>query len=288
MLQYCMDIGPDSHSHSLTVDSYQLKLPFHVSTCGYFDAGERYFTTRDHLDNHLLIVTTGGAGQLRWKGTTVSLMPGSAVLIHCSTFHDYRPQTGKRWKFFYVHFSGTSMEGYQGPLFEKLKPVQLRSSEYMYDRLKEICRLAEQTDVVASILRSHLISVLLTEMVCSLAEEKSNADPLNRADISELALYIRKNFHMDLHLDDFMQITRLSRHYLIHMFQRQMGMAPYRYLHMCRINRAQILLQNTDYTVGQIAGQVGYQTSNAFSRQFRSFTGLTPAEYRQQSLRPPR
>ena len=88
-----------------------------------------------------------------------------------------------------------------------------------------------------------------------------------------------------MHIDDFMRFTSLSRHYLIHVFERQMGMPPYRYLHMCRVNQAQVLLKTTDLPVAEIAERVGYNSAAVFIRHFRSFMGVTPGVYRSESIR---
>ena len=132
---------------------------------------------------------------------------------------------------------------------------------------------------------SNLISDILTEMVCSLAENGKEDTALNRPDILNLAEYIRTNYRENLHIEDFCKYSNLSRHYLIRVFERQMGMPPYRYLHMCRIKQAQILLRTTYWSVAEIAEQVGYESDTVFIRHFRSLSGMTPGTYRKESIR---
>jgi AraC-like DNA-binding protein len=47
-----------------------------------------------------------------------------------------------------------------------------------------------------------------------------------------------------------------------------------------RIKRAMTLLVDTDYSIGQIGGMCGYHSDNYFVRQFKQYTGTTPAKYR--------
>ena len=80
-------------------------------------------------------------------------------------------------------------------------------------------------------------------------------------------------------------MANLSRYHLIRLFRQQMGVPPYRYLHQCRIQRAQELLRATDATIAEIGERVGYSDPVNFIRHFRALTGLTPAKYRKESIR---
>jgi len=83
-----------------------------------------------------------------------------------------------------------------------------------------------------------------------------------------------------LHLDDFIKEINLSKHHLIRLFEKETGITPYRFLHLCRIQRAQILLKSTEKSVTQIAYEVGYNDVTVFIRRFKSFTSFTPLAYR--------
>ena len=101
-----------------------------------------------------------------------------------------------------------------------------------------------------------------------------------REDIAALASFIRENFVEDLHIEDFVKETHLSKHHLIRLFEKQTGVTPYRYLNLCRVRHAEKLLRHTDIPVGAIACGVGFNSATVFIRQFRAFCGMTPREYR--------
>lgn len=48
-----------------------------------------------------------------------------------------------------------------------------------------------------------------------------------------------------------------------------------------RIDRAGLMLRNSDASVGEIAAEVGYDSPAAFSQRFRESRGLSPTDYRQ-------
>lgn len=262
-------------------DELRQSLPYHIHGCGRFYTADKYFTKRDGLMNYLLLYTTEGCGQMHYQGESCLLKPGSAVVIDCSVYQEYNTLPGSIWNFYYLHFNALSMDGFRGLLLDQLTPIPLRHPTEGERMMQELYQLSFHTTTISYIQQSNLISNLLTEMVCSL-EDQSAPRPQGRKDMTDLAEYIRTHFQQQLHIEDFMKLTNLSRHYLIHTFEEQIGMSPYRYLHLCRVKHAQILLKTTDMTVTQIAENVGYHSSAIFIRRFKALLGTTPSAYRAQ------
>ena len=285
MISYFLDDLGGSRTHAVGVDEFQQKLPFYVYNLGLYRMGERYYTKRDGLNNYLLIYTLEGQGRMTWNGGSSLLEAGSVVLIDCNIYHEYETVPGEKWIFYYVHFGALSMEGFRNTLLRRLTPVMLRSPELIREEMEKLYQTSYREETAGFIMLSNILSNILTEMVCSLAENQKDVTDLNRTDITELAGYIRTHYCEDLHIEDFMKYANLSRHYLIHVFERQMGMPPYRYLHMCRINQALALLRTTELSIAEIAERVGYSSAAVFIRHFKSFIGLSPGLYRNESIR---
>lgn len=62
----------------------------------------------------------------------------------------------------------------------------------------------------------------------------------------------------------------------------------YAYIRTYKMESAAVLLRTTDQTVAEIAGAVGYDNSSKFAKAFRDVVGLSPAEYRRETLLPSR
>lgn len=284
MLEYRLDLHTDSYSYSPTLDDFAKSFPYYCTDSGRFIAGDKYYTKRDGFESYLLIVTVDGSGKLLWGPHSCVLEKGSAVLIDCRTYQEYYTIEGNYWNFHFLHFSAQSLDAYKNALLSALTPVNLRSLKNVQRLMEKIYRLSFKNDVLSYSAISSNISALLTEMLYSLADEDKTTLQLQRTDITNLVEFIRSNCTKPLHLNDFTDITNLSKHHLIRTFSRQMGIPPYKFLHMCRINRAQLLLRSTDMTVEQIAYEVGYNDSVVFIRHFRSFNNTTPAVYRKASI----
>lgn len=284
MLEYNLDLQNASYSYSPTLDDFAKSFPYYCTDCGRFFAGKNYFTKRSDFDSFLLIVTTDGAGRINYGQQSCLLQKGSAVLIDCNTYQEYFTEQNGIWNFYYLHFNASCFDGYKNALLSSLTVINLRNPRAVEKLIEKIYRLSFKSDVLSYSSIANNISSILTEMLYSLADDEKSTLMLQRNDISRLAEYIRENCTKNLHLDDFTLHTNLSKHHLIRTFSRQMGMPPYKFMHMCRINRAQLLLRSTDMTIEQIAYEIGYNESVVFIRHFKSFNKTTPAAYRKESI----
>jgi len=53
--------------------------------------------------------------------------------------------------------------------------------------------------------------------------------------------------------------------------KKHTGLPPGKYLLLYRLNMALCMLQETEYTIGEIAFHVGFSNQNNFSRAFKSY-----------------
>jgi transcriptional regulator GlxA family with amidase domain len=66
-------------------------------------------------------------------------------------------------------------------------------------------------------------------------------------------------------------------------FRRLLGEGPIAYLSRWRLHLAARLLETTQDSVLQLAGDVGYESEAAFNRAFKREFGAPPARYRKQT-----
>jgi AraC-like DNA-binding protein len=63
------------------------------------------------------------------------------------------------------------------------------------------------------------------------------------------------------------------------LFRQAYGISPIAYINALRIERAKILMRDTQLKIGEIAERTGFETSYYFSRTFRKQTGQSPRRY---------
>lgn len=107
------------------------------------------------------------------------------------------------------------------------------------------------------------------------------------SDVVKLATsvaYIEKNYCSDIILADLARMTGYSERQFNRLFQSAFSMSPSMYVTNLRLQKAQLLLKNSNLPVGEISWNCGYPDQNYFSRIFKKYIGLTPTEYRQNAL----
>lgn len=81
-------------------------------------------------------------------------------------------------------------------------------------------------------------------------------------------------------VDDLARRACLSRSQFTRRFRAATGMSPAQYVIRTRLERARQLIQETEMTLGQIAGALGYEDIPFFSRQYKRFLGHAPGALR--------
>lgn len=92
------------------------------------------------------------------------------------------------------------------------------------------------------------------------------------------------------HLDESLSVTQLAERfylsvaYFSKLFKKTEGVGCNYYIVRQRMERAKQLLTQQQARMGEIAEQVGYRDVNYFSLTFKKYTGLSPAEFREQQI----
>ena len=124
--------------------------------------------------------------------------------------------------------------------------------------------------------------VLLTERHVKTVLNEEDSDKYSRRNqkFNDIISYIEEHHDTALNVTDIAEHFFMSASHLSHFFKKHSNTSIIQYLNGVRILRAQQLLEQSDLSVGQIAGQVGIDDINYFSRKFRMVNGVTPTQYR--------
>ncbi|REK75150.1 AraC family transcriptional regulator [Paenibacillus paeoniae] len=133
---------------------------------------------------------------------------------------------------------------------------RLHTKTLFYQFVYELLRQMDQQQV--SIVRPNLSSQLTRYL------QEHYAEPLTRESLA-------RTFHYS--------VPYLSKH-----FRRETGASIIDYLIRIRMNRAEVLLQQTDLSLQEIAASVGYADVSYFIRMFKKQTGVTPKQFKDKSL----
>ena len=112
-----------------------------------------------------------------------------------------------------------------------------------------------------------------------------NRSSINLRVINKACDYIIENCHRNISLEEVAQTVHLSHFYFSRLFKQEKGYNFVDFITKVRVDRAKVMLQDPDYTVVQIAAEVGYQDASYFCRVFRHTMDMTPKQYRSEMCR---
>ena len=95
--------------------------------------------------------------------------------------------------------------------------------------------------------------------------------------------YVRENFtRFDFCLDQLTGAFNISSSRASNIFQETTGLSFAKYVARLRLEEFKRLLRCTSQTIGDCVKAVGYTDVPSFLRKFKTLTGMTPTQYRQQ------
>jgi len=93
--------------------------------------------------------------------------------------------------------------------------------------------------------------------------------------------YLYTNYNRNIGLDELAEYACLSVNHLLRTFKQAFSVTPHQFLVQLRLQRAQVLLKNTDYPVNEVVNLIGFECPSSFIRLFREHFQTTPLKYRQ-------
>lgn len=110
--------------------------------------------------------------------------------------------------------------------------------------------------------------------------------------VKKVIAYMEEHYARDLSLERLARRAGLSCWYLCHLFKREAGESPSRYLKSLRLVRAKELLRSdSSLSVKEVMNKVGMRDQSRFARDFKTAYGMTPTEFRAHTsttITPPR
>lgn len=253
--------------------------PVWIDLAGISYCDHTYRINRVHSDVTVIEYIISGTGSLVISGNIHHPSAGDIYILPEGTSHTYEADPKDPWVKIFMNLKGSAVPGlikafglHQKVLYhgcQELYPIfisvfEAAKSDAPTDRIMEQC--------------SMLLAKLLNRMniMCF-----SDSQPTDEA--SQLKIFIDRNYHRDLTVDDIAGSIFRSNDYANKLFKRCYGITPYAYYIEVKIANAKALLLHTSLSVHQIAENLGYKNDQYFSKQFHKIVGMTATRFRMES-----
>lgn len=225
------------------------------------------------------------------ESVSLPLRKGELILLGAHTSHrlivedtcrmlnvEFRFVPGLRWLPAVQEWAGKLPE-LAALLTEKEPFLLLHDPDEIYRIMKSLVLELDRGDK-----ESPQVQLLLLQLFLHLARLKAQtrgpaAEPTGL--YSEQALtYLQQNYDREIRVEDVAAAVNLHPGYLQRIFKQRTGQTLIRQLTVIRMEKAEMLLTQTDIPVGDICGYVGIGSRPYFHALFKEHWGLTPAECR--------
>ena len=135
-------------------------------------------------------------------------------------------------------------------------------------------KITYELDMKASICR--LLSLIIQEYYV----DNNEMEEYDR--LVPVMEYIKKNYKERLYISELSEILNICDDHLIRLFKGTIGITPMKYINGVRLEEAQKLLVNTEYSVTDISFAVGFSSVSYFSKIFAEVFEMSPSTYRKE------
>ncbi len=262
--------------------SFDLSLDY----CGTETCSPDFYMPPHIRNEYLVHYVLDGSGTFTTPQKEYVLRKGDVFLIYpgCPTSYHTSPTEPLRFSWF--SFSGLQASSVI-PFLGFTPDSCVRQQDRQYSIHAEILTCIDIMDTTpfcsSLLLLSHLYKLfyLLSESCHTISTKRS----IVQEHIQNATTYIQLNYIKPITVNDIAIFVGLERSYFSKVFRNCTGMTAQQYLMKTRIEQAKLLLNQTAYSVKEIAFYIGFTDECYFSRVFKKTVGTSPSRYR--SLTPP-
>ncbi|WP_168735855.1 helix-turn-helix domain-containing protein [Cohnella fermenti] len=161
-----------------------------------------------------------------------------------------------------------------------------------FSRCLEVCESVIRSGEEADEAKRYLHHVRFEELLRCLIEQNGGGSAESASDVRRavgLTIERLKDRYMEsLTVSQLAADARVPAGHYSKLFKELTGQIPLEYVNGLRIDRAKLLLRETNDRIHEIASQVGFASEFYFNRRFKQSVGMAPGRYRSQTRRQPR
>jgi AraC-like DNA-binding protein len=255
----------------------------HESVGRDFKGGLYHDYSTDAVERmELVLITVSGFAQVTISNARERLRRGSVLLLSlpCDA-RIHVKEEGCPWEFLYFHASDVTpasafrwLRSQHGNIIHL--PSRSRGVSRLAEASKELCRdlrMPANQNLISCSRRIYLWFLTLTGVLQDFHKKASEIREGVDLDVSQVigGCHTIKEYARQLHY---------SPSYLSRKLSKTWQKPPGRTLRIARLEQAASLLRDSDLSVWEVAGRVGYFSTSSFIRAFQELYKTTPAKFR--------
>lgn len=259
------------------------KCPYLVSVVGKIET----FAKHRHPEIELNYCF-GGTCPVIVEGKKYTIKSGELLVIGSMTAHEYPENTDETCRMMVIELGPVLLPGYFEMLVKAtsendVMKVDPNNKSELYTLFNEIIEIYKNPGDFADL----IIKGSLYKICAYMLRESENISKRNSSGEMRLVSSVEKALELiydeygtNLTVERASDVCGYGKSNFCKIFRRVTGNTFHNILNRYRITIACNLLDKTDYTVEQIAEEVGFSEAKTLCRVFKSVMGITTGEYR--------
>lgn len=222
-------------------------------------------------------------GKARFKVCEEEYELKSGTILHAGSGMDLSKEVigDENWEFILLHYRVLHEEKCKDSLLTTCYTIKI-----FPDQSLEILKIIDEIISLQKefgtnhVLSTKILLYTLISKLFSFSETRDSQEPKDR--VEEVLAYIHEHLDENLSVAEIAATFQWSAKQFHYCFQKKTGVAPKKYIMDTQLRRAKELLLESDLTIVEIAGRIGYEDALHFSRIFKRNTGISPSLFRKQ------
>jgi AraC-like DNA-binding protein len=251
-------------------------------------------TATHYHDCHEIIFITKGTAQLRVNGHIETASQGDIVIFSRFEEHSVASRTADYRRYVLQITPDIPAEAHLAKVFSILfnRPEQFCNvlhCAHCAMEISGICQQLLQEQTQGGAFCNDMLNLLIQQLLILLCRQMPHVFAAFSESafetVQQLQRRLERDYRQSFTLSQLAIECGFSVSYLSHLFKRITGSSIMGYLQSCRMAAAKKYLVETPMEIGTIVESCGFSDASNFSRAFRSLTGSTPTQFRQQYRR---
>lgn len=157
-------------------------------------------------------------------------------------------------------------------------------NNFLSNSIKSIIELAVVGECLSGIKVKYLASAIVAEIFekysALYVAEKKNNNELNQNSLQKTLNFIESNLHKNISADQLAAMSGVKYAQFSRLFKATMQVTLHQYIIQRRIEKARILLSETELKIVEIAQECGFSDQVHLTRLFNRSLGISPAAFR--------
>lgn len=254
--------------------NFDKQIPIYIELAGITYPDSSYTITRPNSDVAVIEYITEGEGYVVIDGKPHSVGADTVYFLPQWENHHYYADNNKPFNKIFLNVKGNMCEhlrfgyGLNKKYFfdgNGLKPLFLKISDIIHSDI---------TDTEMQSALQGIFIEIISRISVAVKENQYSSEALI------IKNFLDSNTGRIVSSKELAKLIFRSKDYCQKLFLREFNTTPYAYQLEQKMQIAKSLLLNSQMSVGEIAGKVGYSDIHYFSNLFRKKCGLRPLAYR--------